>query len=147
MTLRSCRTLPGHGKRWQSCSASADIRLRRRLCLAVNCSKNRSISSGMSSARSRNGGMTIGTICKPVEQVLAELPAGHRLLELLVRGGDDPHIDADQLRPADHPERAVLQHAQQVPLPFGRQVADLVQEQRAPVRQLEPPRLVGDGAR
>ena len=35
MALRSWRTLPGQGKRWHSCSASADIRLRRRLCLAV----------------------------------------------------------------------------------------------------------------
>ena len=84
---------------------------------------------------------------QPVKQVLAELARRHRLLQLLVGGGDDAHVDADQFGAADHAERAVLQHAQQVALALGREVADLVQEQRAAVGQLEAARLVGDRAR
>ena len=61
-----------------------------------------------------------------IEQILAESASGNRLLEFLVGGGDHSHIHADQFRAADHPEGAVLQHAEQVALPFGGKVADLV---------------------
>ena len=48
---------------------------------------------------------------------------------------------------ADHAEGAVFQHAQQVALPFGRKVADFVQEQSAAIGQLEAAGLVGHRAR
>ena len=38
---------------------------------------------------------------------------------------------------AQAPQRALLEHAQQLRLGAGRQLADLVEEQRAAVRQLE----------
>ena len=100
----------------------------------------------MSSARSRRGGMAIGHDLQTVEEVLAELTRGDGLLEVLVGGGDDAHVDADQFRAADHPEGAVLEHAQEVALALGGEVADFVQEERAAVGQLKPAGLVGDRA-
>ena len=48
---------------------------------------------------------------------------------------------------AAHPaDLALLQHPQQLGLELERQVADLVQQQRALVGQLEEPRPVGGGA-
>ena len=54
-----------------------------------------------------------------------------------MRGGDDPHVDLARLRRPDALELAFLQHAQQLGLHVGGQVADLVEEQRAAVGQLE----------
>jgi hypothetical protein len=44
-------------------------------------------------------------------------------------------------------ELAFLQHAQQLDLGLERQLADLVQEQRPAVRQLETPLVLSDRAR
>ena len=50
-----------------------------------------------------------------------------------------PHVDADGLAAADPLELPLLQDAQQLDLRLERQLADLVEEQRPAVRQLEPP--------
>ena len=78
-----------------------------------------------------------------VVEILAELAGGDLLLEIPVRRRDHAHVDLDRLGAADALELALLQHAQQLDLHVGRQVADLVEEQRAAVGQLEaaePPR-------
>ena len=54
-----------------------------------------------------------------------------------MRGGDDPDVDRDLLGAADAEEAALLEHAQQVDLHLGRDVADLVEEERAAVGELE----------
>jgi hypothetical protein len=84
------------------------------------------------------------------EQVLAE-PAGRDLgAQVLVGGGQDAHVHRDRLAAADALDLARLQRAQQLGLRLRPQVADLVQEERAPAGQLEaaapPLRRAGEGA-
>ena len=54
-----------------------------------------------------------------------------------VGGGDDAHVDRLLLPPAQPPERPLLQHAQQLHLRGRLHLGDLVEEERAAVRQLE----------
>ena len=71
------------------------------------------------------------------EQVFAEGPGRDRGLEVLVRRGDQAHVDVHEGRPAEPLEAPLLERAQHLRLQAQRQVADLVQEQGAPVRHLE----------
>ena len=71
------------------------------------------------------------------EQVLAEAARGDLVLEIAVGRGDDAHVDLDGLGRADAPDLALLQHAQELHLHLGADLADLVEEQRAAVRLLE----------
>ena len=82
-----------------------------------------------------------------VEEVLAEEALGDEPVEGPVRGGDDPHVDLDRRRPADAVEGALLQHAQELGLRRRRELADLVQEDRAAVGELELPEPARRGAR
>ena len=66
--------------------------------------------------------------------------------EVAVGGGDDAHVDRAGLRAAHALELAVLQDAQQLGLQRDGQLADLVQEQRPPVGQLEAAELARQGA-
>src|SRR4029079_12299142 len=77
---------------------------------------------------------------EPVVQLLAELAVLDPLLEVEDGRADQPDIDLDGLRPPDALELALLQRAQELDLDLDRQVADLVEEQRAAVGELEPPR-------
>ena len=52
---------------------------------------------------------------------------------------DDPHVDVHRLVAADALELALLQHAQELGLHRGRHLTDLVEEERATVRELEAP--------
>ena len=57
--------------------------------------------------------------------------------EVLVRRGDDPRVHADALRPAEPLEAGLLDDAQELGLDLQGHVADLVQEQRPAVGELE----------
>ena len=72
-----------------------------------------------------------------VIEVLAECTARHRLLQVAVGGENQAHVHLDRFVAADALELAFLQHTQQLGLECRRDLADLVQEQRAAVRQLE----------
>src|SRR5206468_2714347 len=74
---------------------------------------------------------------EPVVEVLAEAPLSHHLGQVLVRGGDDAHVDLDGVRAAEALELALLEHAQDLGLGHQREVGNLVEEKRAPVGQLE----------
>ena len=74
---------------------------------------------------------------EPVEQVLAKLPGGDGLLEILVGGGDDAHVHLDGLVAADAFERAGLEHAQNLRLRGRRHIADFIEENGAAVALLE----------
>ena len=74
----------------------------------------------------------------PVPEVLAEAALGDHRVQVAMRGGDDAHVDVERLAAADALEAAVLQDAQQPHLRRQRQLADLVEEQRAAVGALEP---------
>ena len=76
---------------------------------------------------------------KAVVKVLAErLRLDHRR-QVAVRGGDDADVDAHRPLAADPDDLAVLDDAQQPDLRGKRELADLVEEQRAAVGLLEPP--------
>ncbi len=77
-----------------------------------------------------------------VEAVVEILAEGARLearVEVLVGGGDDAHVDALGPRGAERPDLALLQDAQELGLQRGRQLGDLVEEQRAAVGFDEEP--------
>ncbi len=78
---------------------------------------------------------------QPVEEVVAELARRDRPLEILVGGRDQADVGADRLGAAEPLELALLEHAQQLDLGGEVQVANLVEEQRAAVGELEPPFL------
>ena len=86
---------------------------------------------------------------QPVEQVLAERAGRHQLFERPVGGRDEAHVDADAVRAAEPLDLALLQRAQQLHLRRHVHVADLVEEQRAALGQLEAALLerVGAGER
>src|SRR5262245_11547320 len=68
---------------------------------------------------------------KTVEQVLAEVALLHPVQELAVGSGDDANVDLHRLAAADGLDRALLERAEQLHLRGQRQLADLVQKQRA----------------
>ena len=72
-----------------------------------------------------------------VVEVLAEPSVLHRLLEVDVRGDDQPEVGPDRLGAADAFDLPFLDRAQQLRLQVEPQIADLVEEQRAAGRQLE----------
>ena len=81
-----------------------------------------------------------------VEEVLAELVPLDGVLEVEVGGRDDLRVGLDGLRPADALELLVLDDAQELGLDAERGLADLVEEDRPPLRELEPARLPPVGA-
>ena len=74
---------------------------------------------------------------EPVEQVLAEPAGADLVLEVAVGRRDDPDVDLLRLRAADAADLALLERAQQLRLEIERQLAELVEEQRAAVGLLE----------
>ncbi len=79
---------------------------------------------------------------EPVIQVFAEAALANELFKILMSGRDDAHVHLERLAGADALESLFLQHAEQLGLDFKRNIANLVQEERASIRQLEPPDLV-----
>ncbi len=84
-----------------------------------------------------------------VVEVLAEAPGADLLLEDAVGRRDDADVDLLGLAVADAEDDALLQRAQQLHLQVQRQLADLVEEERALVGDLElaGPRRDGAGER
>ena len=68
-----------------------------------------------------------------VVEVLAEKSRLDERLQVAVGGGDDPHVGLDRAIAAHALELALLQDAEQLDLHGGREVADLVEEERAAV--------------
>ena len=81
-----------------------------------------------------------------VVEIAAELLVGDHLREVAVGRRDQPDVDADGPGAAQALELLLLQHAQELRLQLERDVADLVEEQRAAIGQLEPADLLRDGA-
>ena len=72
-----------------------------------------------------------------VIEIGSELPRLDRLREVSVGGGDDADVHLDRPVAADRLELFLLQHPQQLHLRRDREFANLVEEQRAAVRQFE----------
>src|SRR5437667_1954650 len=83
---------------------------------------------------------------QPVVEIVPEPLLFHHPKEVAVRRGDEADVDLDRLRTPDPLELLLLQDAQQLRLKLERDLADLVEEQRAAVGHLEAADLLGDGA-
>jgi hypothetical protein len=80
-----------------------------------------------------------GDHVQPEVQVGPEPPLGDLLLEVLVGGGDDPHVHGDRLVPAHRRHRLLLEHPEQLHLQVGAHLADLVEEDGPVMGRLELP--------
>ena len=87
-----------------------------------------------------------GDDLQPVIQVFAEAPLLDRLIEVDVRGGNQPEGGLDRVGSADTFDLILLNRAQQLGLQVVTEVADLVEEQGAAVGQLELAQLLPHGA-
>ena len=83
---------------------------------------------------------------EPVEQILPERAATDRRLEILVGGRDHPDVDFQWLGAAKPLEFPLLEDPQQLHLGAEVDVADLVEQQRSAVGQLEAALLALLGA-
>src|SRR5207247_8989032 len=72
-----------------------------------------------------------------VEEVFTELPRGQGVGGGLVGGRDDPDVDVKLFAAADATERVVLKDPQELGLHRNLQLGDLVEEEGAPVGELE----------
>src|SRR5262249_54685111 len=84
---------------------------------------------------------------QPIVEVVAEASGRHGLLQVLVGGGQDPHVDLDGGAPSHAGELAILEDMQELALEGRMQIADLVEEDRAVVGRLELAELELMGAR
>ena len=84
---------------------------------------------------------------QPVVEIFAKRPFTDHLREVRVRSGDHADINLDRMRVADAFDLAFLEHAQELGLQPRAHRPDLVEEERAFVRLLEPSLSVGDCAR
>ena len=90
-----------------------------------------------SSPRSRSGGQPEVHDVEAVVEILAEAAGADLLLEVAVGRGDDADVDLLGLAVADAEDDALLQRAEELHLEVQRQLADLVEEERALVGRLE----------
>src|SRR4030095_9364366 len=72
-----------------------------------------------------------------IEQVFAKRTFPDSLVEVPMRGRDDPHIDVNAPRAAEPLDLSLLEDANKLDLHIRRQLADLVEEDRRVVGQLE----------
>jgi len=82
-----------------------------------------------------------------VEQICAERAVRDQLLQVAIGGRDEANVDVDRLDSADALELALLKGAEELHLHLDRDLADLVEEQRAAVRELETAGFARDRAR
>src|SRR5947209_14725169 len=83
---------------------------------------------------------------QPEIEVLAEPALDAAPLEVAIAGGNHTDVDGGRPRRSDPVEALVLEHAQQLALMLGAQLADLVEEDRPPARLLEESLPIGDRA-
>ena len=84
---------------------------------------------------------------EPVVEVLAEAARVHLRREIAVGGGDDAHVDLRCVRwPPTRRISRSCERAQELGLQLERELADLVEEQRAAVGALEGARALAVGA-
>src|SRR5664280_2408749 len=76
-------------------------------------------------------------------QVLSKLPGGNGLLQVPVRGRQDAGVALNLLPAPDALEALLLEKAQELHLDRGRQLTDLVEEERAAGGGLDVPLALG----
>jgi hypothetical protein len=107
--------------------------------------RHRTAPRGLRAARAAGAGGA-GTR-EPVVEVARGSSPRRRRLEVDVGRRDDPHVDLHGARRCPRPRRCPLGDPQELGLQVQRQLADLVEQQRAAVGRLEAPRPVAGGAR
>ena len=148
IVFSSSRTLPGQSWPCRAASAAVVDAVRRACPCAGACLRRKcSTSAGMSSRRSRSGGIVDGDHVQPVVEVLLELALRHHLPQVAVGGGDHAHVHllACARRRAAR-TRAPAARAAACACRAPASGADLVQEDGAAVGQREAALLVGGGA-
>src|SRR5262249_3047774 len=104
---------------------------------AANPSTRNRTSSGVSSGRARGGGaggrQREGEDAEGIGQILAERLLADGPEQVAIGGGDDSDVDRDRRAAADALDLALLEDAEQLCLGLQRQLADLVEEERAAV--------------
>ena len=83
---------------------------------------------------------------EPVVEILAEGAVLGEVEQAPVGGRDQPDVDPLDLARADRLDLALLEHAEQLCLGVERQLADLVEEDRAAMRFGELAGVIGGGA-
>ena len=101
-------------------------------------------SSGMSSGRSRKGGMEIGKNIQPVVEVAAKLFFPDHLFQIAMSRGHNPNVNFLRSRTAQPLEFSLLQDAKKFRLQLQRDIANFIQKQRTLVCQLKPANLLSD---
>ena len=101
---------------------------------------------GISSRRSRSGGHVNADDAQPIEQDLRGTVLRDPLLEVGVGGRDDADVDARRARLADRHDLPLLEESQQLRLHVERQIADLVEKDRAADGGADHAGLVGHRA-
>src|SRR5262249_5635051 len=81
-----------------------------------------------------------------VVQIVTEAAPFDHPAEVPVRGGDQTDVDVDRPCPTETLELVLLQHAEELRLQLERDLAHLVEEERATVSELEPSDPLGDRA-
>ena len=74
-----------------------------------------------------------------LEEVGSKAPRCRLDHEIAIRRRDDAHVHAARVLAEDSLELAIAQHAQEPNLHRWRRLVDTIQEQRSPVRRLQPP--------
>jgi len=82
----------------------------------LNDVRNRDTRLGMSSLRSRRGGIRTSTTFQAIVEVFPELTPRNRLLEITIRRRDDTRVDVDHAVTADARETEILQDVQELRL-------------------------------
>ena len=98
-----------------------------------------SASKRRSSVRCRSGGQRQFDRVDPVQQILPKALLLHSFVEVDVGRADQPDIDRAGFVTAHARNLPLLQNGQKPGLLTGRQVADLVQKQRAAIGFFKPP--------
>src|SRR5262249_27329654 len=94
----------------------------------------------------RERGDLDGEHVESVEEISAEPSRSNRLREVAIRRRNDPHVDADRSVRPDRLELLLLEHPQELDLRLERKLADLVEEDRSTVGQLEASHPPFEGA-
>src|SRR5438477_5647008 len=81
-----------------------------------------------------------------IVQVFAEFSFGNHLLQVVIAGGDQPHVDPTRLPTTNTLDFPFLNRAQDLALQHEAHVADLVEKQRSTARAFEAADLACDGA-
>ena len=82
----------------------------------------------------------------PIQEILAEPACRDVSRERPVGRRHDPHVDPAGKVLTDPPDLAILERPEQLGLRPSRQLANLIQEQRSPIRRLEKPGAFGHRA-